>query len=87
VNSILEPVAKRLFDGYYRYCRQSGLEELQYVTEEAYKLHERLCKQPGNKVGLHYLDEFLLLKALRNHSVHREDFIGEAFAIERALAE
>ena len=86
MNSILEPVAKRLFDSYYRYCDQSGLEELQFITEEAYKLHERLCKQPGNKVGLHNIDEFLLLKALRNHSVHREDFIGEAFAIKLDLA-
>jgi hypothetical protein len=87
VNSIIEPVAKRLFDSYYRYCDQSGLEELQFITEEAYKLHERLRKQPGNKVGLHNIDEFLLLKALRNYSVHQGEFLGEAFMIKRALAE
>jgi hypothetical protein len=87
VNSILEPVAKRLFDSYYRYCDQSGLEELQFMTEEAYKLHERLRKQLGNKVGLHNIDEFLLLKALRNYSVHQGEFLGEAFMIKRALAE
>lgn len=87
MNSILEPVAKRLFDSYYRYCDQSGLEELQFMTEEAYKLHERLRKQPGNKAGLNGLDEFLLLKALRNFSVHQGEFVGEAFAIKRSLAE
>ncbi len=87
MNSIIEPVAKRLFDAYYRYCRQSGLEDLQYVTEESYKLHERLCKQPGNKAGLFGLDEFLLLKALRNYSVHQDEFIGKAFAIKPSLAE
>ncbi|MBL4799418.1 MAG: hypothetical protein JKY50_18600 [Oleispira sp.] len=86
MNSIIEPVAKRLFDGYSRYCRQSGLEELQYVTEEAYKLHERLRKQPGNKNGLHHVDEFLLLKTLRNYSVHQGEFVGEVFAIKLALA-
>ena len=87
MNSIFEPVAKRLFDSYYRYCDQSGLEELQFMTEEAYKLHERLSKQLGNKVGLHNIDEFLLLKALRNYSVHQGEFLGEAFIIKRALAE
>jgi hypothetical protein len=87
VSSILEPVAKRLFDSYYRYCSQSGLEELQYLTEEAYKLHERLKKRPGSKDGLYGLDEFLLLKSLRNYSVHQGDFIGEAFGINRPVAE
>ena len=87
MNSILEPVAKRLFDGYYRYCRQRGMEEFQFLTEEAYKLNERLRKYPGNKPGLLELDEFLLLKALRNFAVHQGEFEGEVFSIKRSYAE
>lgn len=87
MNSELEASAKRFFDGYRRYCRQGGLEELQYLLDEACKFNERLRKQPGNKLGLSYLDEFLLIKALRNHSAHSGDLLGEAFAIKRSLAQ
>lgn len=86
-NDIIEPVAKRVFDGYYRYCDQSGLTELQFLTEEAFKLHERLKKRPGGKLGLHGLDEFWLLKTLRHYSVHEGEFIGEVFGIKQSLAE
>lgn len=87
MNSILEPSARRIFDGYYRYCRHSGLEELQYLLDESFKFNERFRKQPGYKLGLFYLDEFLLIKALRNHSAHRGDLFGEVFAISRSFAQ
>ena len=41
MNPVIEPVAKRLFNGDYRDCGQSGLEELQYIAEEAYKLDNK----------------------------------------------
>ena len=87
MNSILEPAARRIFDSYDRYCRNSTMEELQYVFDEACKFNERLRKLPGNKIGLFYLDEFLLIKALRNHSAHKGDLLGEAFLIKRSFAE
>tara|TARA_R110001592_G_scaffold249128_1_gene511583 strand:+ start:12314 stop:13489 length:1176 start_codon:yes stop_codon:yes gene_type:complete len=87
MNSILEPAARRIFDGYYRYCRKNGLDELQFVLDEAFKFNERLRKQYGNTSGLFDLDEFLLIKALRNHSAHRGDLEGEVFAIKRAFAQ
>ena len=86
MNNIIEPAAKRLFDTYYRYNESGNLEDLQYLTEDAYKLHERLRKQPNSKQGLFDLDEFLLLKALRNYSVHQGDFLGEAYYIDQAYA-
>ena len=86
MNNIIEPAAKRLFDTYYRYNETGNLEDLQYLTEDAYKLHERLRKQPNCKQGLFDLDEFLLLKALRNYSVHQGDFLGEAYFIDRDYA-
>ncbi|NRB80665.1 MAG: hypothetical protein HRU38_18695, partial [Saccharospirillaceae bacterium] len=84
---MIEPSAGRLFDIYYRHVRNSTLEDLQSLTEEAYKLHERLRKLNKNNDGLLDLDEFLLLKALRNYSVHQGEFIGEAFSIKEDFAQ
>ena len=72
----IEQSAKRLFDTYYRHVKSSSLEELHNILEEAYKLHERLKLVPGEKKGLHNIDEFQLLKTLRNYSVHKGDFFG-----------
>ena len=83
---MIEPAAGRLFDTYYRHTSHSSLEQLQYLTEEAYKLHERLRKLSKKNQGLLGLDEFLLLKALRNYSVHQDDFVGEAFGIRPDFA-
>lgn len=79
--------AERLFDIYYRHTVSQSLQELQSLTEEAYKLHERLCKGIPGSNGLLDLNEFILLKALRNYSVHQGDFIGEAFGINRSFAQ
>lgn len=84
---IIEPCAARLFDIYYRHTSQQSMHELQCLTEEAYKLHERLRKFTKANNGLFDLDEFLLLKALRNYSVHRGDFVGEAFGIDFSFAQ
>jgi len=75
----IEQSAKRLFDAYFRHVKNSSLEELHNILEEAYKLHERLKLVPGKKKGLHDINEFQLLKALRNYSVHTGDFFGEAY--------
>ena len=84
---MIEPAAGRLFDIYYQYTAKSDLTALQSHTEEAYKLHERLRKLPAKNNGLFDLDEFLLLKALRNYSVHRDDFLGKAYAVDRQFAQ
>jgi hypothetical protein len=84
---MIEPAAGRLFDIYYQYTSKEDLAALQLLTEEAYKLHERLRKLSPKNKGLFELDEFLLLKALRNYSVHRDDFIGKAYAVKRQFAE
>lgn len=84
--SIIEPCAARLFNTYYQHTQSSSLESLQYLVEEAYKLHERLRKHPTTKLGLFELDEFLLLKALRNYSVHQGEFLGEAYYIDFEFA-
>jgi hypothetical protein len=84
---MIEPAAGRLFDIYYQYTAKEDLAALQSLTEEAYKLHERLRKLSPNNKGLFELDEFLLLKALRNYSVHSDDFIGKAYAVKRQFAE
>ena len=83
----IEPAAGRLFDIYYEYTAKSDLTALQSLTEEAYKVHERLRKLPIKNRGFFDLDEFLLLKALRNHSVHKDDFMGKAYAVNRQFAE
>jgi hypothetical protein len=77
----IEQSAKRLFEAYFRHCADHDLDELHAIFEEAYKLHERLKFIPGQKKGLHNLDEFQLLKALRNYSVHSGDFFGETYTI------
>lgn len=84
---MIEPAAGRLFDIYYQYTSKDDLVALQSLSEEAYKLHERLSKLLPKNKGLIGLDEFLLLKALRNYSVHRDDFIGKAYAVKRTFAE
>lgn len=84
--SIIEPCAARLFNIYYQHTQSSSLESLQYLVEEAYKLHERLRKHPTSKIGLFELDEFLLLKALRNYSVHQGEFLGEAYYVDTDFA-
>jgi len=84
---MIEPAAGRLFDIYYQYTSKDDLVALQSLSEEAYKLHERLSKLLPKNKGLIELDEFLLLKALRNYSVHRDDFIGKAYAVKRTFAE
>ncbi len=84
--SIIQPCAARLFNTYYQHTQASSLESLQYLVEEAYKLHERLRKNPMSKLGLFELDEFLLLKALRNYSVHQGEFLGEAYCIDIEFA-
>jgi len=84
---MIEPSAGRLFDIYYQYTSKEDLVALQSITEEAYKLHERLRKLSPKSKGLFDIDEFLLLKALRNYSVHRDDFVGKAYAVKRKFAE
>jgi len=84
---MIEPAAGRLFDIYYQYTAQSDLVALQSLTEEAYKLHERLSKSSPKNQGLFEIDEFLLLKALRNYSVHKDDFQGKAYSVNRKFAE
>lgn len=84
--SIIEPCAARLFNIYYQHTQSSSLENLQYLVEEAYKLHERLRKNTTSKIGLFELDEFLLLKALRNYSVHQGEFLGEAYYVNTDFA-
>lgn len=84
---MIEPAAGRLFDIYYQYTAKEDLVALQSLTEEAYKLHERLRKLSPNNKGFFELDEFLLLKALRNYSVHKDDFIGKAYAVKRQFVE
>jgi len=84
---MIEPAAGRLFDIYYQYTSKEDLAALQSLTEEAYKLHERLRKLSPKNKGFFELDEFLLLKALRNYSVHRDDFIGKAYAVKRQFLE
>jgi hypothetical protein len=75
----IEESVKRLFEAYFRHVKKTSLGELHNILEEAYKLHERLKLFPGKKKGLHNIDEFQLLKALRNYSVHSGDFFGEAY--------
>ena len=84
---MIEPAAGRLFDIYYQYTSKEDLAALQSLTEEAYKLHERLRKLSAKSKGLFDINEFLLLKALRNYSVHRDDFVGKAHAVKRQFAE
>lgn len=84
---MIEPAAGRLFDIYYQYTSKEDLAALQSLTEEAYKLHERLKKLSPKNKGFFELDEFLLLKSLRNYSVHKDDFIGKAYAVKRQFAE
>lgn len=84
---IIEPAAGRLFDIYYQYTAQADLVALQSLTEEAYKLHERLRKSSPNNQGLFEIDEFLLLKALRNYSVHKDDFQGKAYSVNKKFAQ
>lgn len=84
---MIEPAAGRLFDIYYQYTAQADLVALQSLTEEAYKLHERLRKSSPNNQGLFEIDEFLLLKALRNYSVHKDDFQGKAYSVNRKFAQ
>ena len=86
MQAMIEPSASRLFDMYYRYTTKADLPALQSLTEEAYKLHERLRKLPAHKNGLIDLDEFLLLKAL-HYSVHRADFVAKAYAVNRQFAQ
>lgn len=78
----IEQSATDLFEAYYRHVNNSSLRELHRIIEEAYKLHERLKTIPGQKNGLHILDEFQLLKALRNYSVHKGHFLGEAYTYD-----
>lgn len=87
ITSIIEPCAARLFNIYYKHTQSSDLESLQYLVEEAYKLHERLRKSPKSKLGLFKLDEFLLLKALRNYSVHQGEFVGKSYYVDRNFAQ
>lgn len=61
---MIEPCAGRLFDIYYRHTSNSSLESLQYLTEEAYKPHERLSRVGRKNEGLLYLDDFLLILIL-----------------------
>ncbi|WP_258075258.1 YecA family protein [Vibrio hyugaensis] len=84
--SIIQPCAARLFNTYSQHAQSSSLESLQYLVEEAYKLHERMRKNTAYKTGLLDLDEFLLLKALRNYSVHQGEFLGEAYYIDTEFA-
>jgi len=84
---MIEPAAGRLFDIYYQYTAQADLVALQSLTEESYKLHERLRKSSPNNQGLFEIDEFFLLKALRNYSVHKDDFQGKAYSVNRKFAE
>lgn len=84
---IIEPVAGRLFDIYYQYTAQADLVALQSLTEEAYKLHERLSKSSPKNKGLFEIDEFLLLKALRNYSVHKDEFQGKAYSVNQQFAQ
>lgn len=83
---MIEPVAGRLFDIYYQYTSSSCLVPLQSLTEEAFKLYERLKKLPAQKKRLLELNEFLLLKALRNYSVHTGEFYGTAYAVKKEFA-
>lgn len=78
----IEQSAKRLFDARVRHVKYRGLEELHNILEESYKLHERLKIVPGKKEGLQNIDEFLLLKALRNYSVHTGDFFGGVYTYD-----
>ena len=75
----IEQSATRLFDARVKHVKNRGLEELHNILEEAYKLHERLKLVPGKNKGLHNINEFQLLKALRNYSVHTGDFFGEVY--------
>lgn len=87
ITSTIEPCAARLFNIYYKHTQSPGLESLQYLVEEAYKLHERLRKNPKSKLGLFKLDEFLLLKTLRNYSVHQGEFVGKGYYVDRSFAQ
>ncbi|WP_280591199.1 YecA family protein [Vibrio splendidus] len=87
ITSTIEPCAARLFNIYYKHTQSSDLESLQYLVEEAYKLHERLRKNPKSKLGLFKLDEFLLLKTLRNYSVHQDEFVGKSYYLDRSFAQ
>lgn len=79
---MIEAAAGRLFDIYYQYISTEDLVALQSLTEEAYKVHERLRKLSPNNKGFFELDEFLLLKSLRNHSVHTGEFLGKSYRIK-----
>jgi hypothetical protein len=74
--------AKRLFDAYFRHVDSSSLDELYTIIGEACRLHNRLRIYSRGKKGLYNLDEFLLLKALRNYSEHSGDFFGEAYTYD-----
>lgn len=78
----IEQSAKRLFDAYIRHVNNSNLEELRNIFHEAYSFHEKFRFLPGKRKGLHNIDEFQLLKALRNYSVHTGEFFGEVYTYD-----
>ncbi len=78
----IEQSAKRLFDAYFRHVNNSNLEELRTISHEAYSLHEKFRLLPKKKKGLHNIDEFQLLKAIRNYSVHTGEFFGEVYTYD-----
>ena len=78
----IEISAKRLFDAYFRHVKNSNLEELRTISHEAYCVHEKLRLLPRKSKGLHNIDEFQLLKALRGYSVHTGELFGEVYTYD-----
>ncbi|WP_422640685.1 YecA family protein [Vibrio crassostreae] len=83
----IEAAAGHLFDLYYQYTSNSDLVALQALTEKAYVLHERLKRFPVKNPGLLELDEFLVVKMLRNHYVHCDEFLGKAYSVDKTFAQ
>jgi len=78
----VEIEAQKMFDLYYEYCKRTSFEILQQFLESAYRLNARLEKSTYNNQSLFDIDEFLVIKLLRNFFVHDSNLDGKVWYLD-----
>jgi hypothetical protein len=71
ITQSLEAAADATFSAYDDHLSKRSITGVSQIAECAYKLHEILRNSSRSKRGLFQIDEFHLIKALRNFAVHQ----------------
>jgi len=82
----VEIEARKMFDLYYDYCEKGCLEILQQFLESTYRLNERLIKATHKNQSFFDIDEFLVIKLLRNFVVHEGELDGQVWCLKPSFS-